>query len=165
VWNDQTLDSNGLNQGYVVEYEVNPFLGPSPDLVVDTLTHSPESPTAGGVITFTAVVRNAGGVAAPASTLMFKVGGETPGVPETLVAVPALAPGATFQVQRQATLIAQAYINTATADYTGVAAEANESNNTTTDSYTVFPFIIGASDGVGPNPTPTATEDVGLAQN
>lgn len=26
VWNDQSLNSNGLNQAYVVEYEVNPFV-------------------------------------------------------------------------------------------------------------------------------------------
>jgi hypothetical protein len=28
VWNDQALSGNGLNKGYVVEYEVNPFTGP-----------------------------------------------------------------------------------------------------------------------------------------
>ncbi|HET7091989.1 MAG TPA: C-type lectin domain-containing protein, partial [Thermomicrobiales bacterium] len=30
-WNDQAVDGRGLNQGYVVEYEVNPFFGPPPD--------------------------------------------------------------------------------------------------------------------------------------
>jgi hypothetical protein len=136
VWNDQSIDSNGLNQGYVVEYEVNPFVPPT-DLIVQSLTHSPASPTTADTITFTAVVKNIGTNPAPASTLMFKIGGETPGTEETLFSVPLLAPGQTFQVQRQATLIAQAYINTATADYTGVVSETNETNNTTTDSYTV----------------------------
>jgi subtilase family serine protease len=139
VWNDNNNAGDGFNLGYVVEYEVNPF-APS-DLVVSSLTHSPASPTTADTITFTAVVKNIGTATAPASTLMFKIGGETPGAPETLFAVPALAPGETFQVQRQATLIAQNYINTATADYTGSVPETNETNNTTTDSYTVSPGL------------------------
>ena len=135
VWNDISNSGDGFNQGYVVEYEVNPF-APT-DLIVSSLMHSPASPTTTDVITFTAVVKNVGTATAPESTLMFKTGGETPGMASTLFAVPALAPGETFTVQRQATLIAQNYINTATADYFDAVAETNETNNTTTDSYTV----------------------------
>jgi len=143
LWNDNTNSPGTLNQGYIVEYEVNPFAAPVnlPDLFVDLLTHS-QPLTAGVPITFTAVVKNSGTVTAPASTLMFKIGGETPGLPQTLFAIPPLAPGAVFQVQRQATLPAKKYINTATADYSavnpkGVVVESSEANNTTRDSYTV----------------------------
>ena len=156
VWNDQALSGNGLNQGYVVEYEVNPFAGPSPDLIVETFTHAPASPTTADTITFTAVVRNIGGSTAAASTLMFGIGGETPGLPATLIAVPSLAPGQTFQVQRQAVLIAQNYVNTAIADYAGAVAENNESNNTATDTYTVSPFIILAPDALTADTTAPA---------
>lgn len=140
LWNDNinTGDPANPNQGYIVEYEVNPFAAAPdlPDLFVDLLTHS-QPLTAGVTITFTAVVKNSGSVTAPPSTLMFKIGGETPGAPQTLFAVPALAPGAVFQVQRQMALPAKRYINTATADYPGVVTESSESNNTTRDSYTV----------------------------
>ena len=140
VWNDNNNAGDGFNLGYVVEYEVNPFAAPA-DLVVQSLTHAPESPTSADTITFTAVVKNIGIASAPASTLMFKIGGETPGLAQTLFAVPALAPGETFQVQRQKTLPAKNYRNTATADYYGVVPEASETNNTTIDNYTVSPGL------------------------
>ena len=54
VWNDQALSGSGLNQGYVVEYEVNPFSGPpagiigeraiqppGPRATADTITSAP----------------------------------------------------------------------------------------------------------------------------
>ena len=49
VWNDNTNDplnanQQRINQGYIVEYEVNPFPPPA-DLIVQSLTHSPASPT------------------------------------------------------------------------------------------------------------------------
>ena len=154
LWNDNTDSPGALNQGYIVEYDVNPFPPPA-DLIVQSLTHSPASPTTADLITFTAVVQNIGAATAPASTLMFGIGGETPGFPATLVAIPALAPGQTFQVQRQMTLIAQNYLNTAIADYTNAVAETNESNNTTTDSYTVTP----------PGSTPALLIDTGPASS
>jgi hypothetical protein len=138
VWNDNNNTGSGLNQGYLVEYEVTPFAAPA-DLIVQSLTHSPESPTSTDLITFTAVVQNVGIATTAPSTLMFKIGGETPGLPQTLFAIPALAPGATFQVQRQATLPAKNYRNTATADFYGVVPESSETNNTTIDDYTVSP--------------------------
>jgi len=146
VWNDNDNDAlnaigQRINQGYVVEYEVNPFAPAAdlPDLFVDLLTHSPASPAAGQLITFTAVVKNSGTVNAPPSTLMFKIGGETPGLAQTLFAIPALAPGQVFQVQRTATLPAKNYINTAIPDYFGVVVESSEANNTKRDTYTVGP--------------------------
>lgn len=110
----------------------------SPDLIVDSLTHDPASPDTDDNITFTAVVKNIGGAIAPASTLSFKIGGESPSSPAALFAVPALAPGATHvQVRNLVLSVAQNYLNTAVADFNEDVAESNETNNTTTDSYTV----------------------------
>jgi len=107
----------------------------APDLVVESLTHAPASPTTSQTITFTAVVRNAGSAWAGPSTFNLRVGGETFGQD---VAVPALAPGASFMIQRQETLgVAQNYRNTATVDTGDNVAESDEGNNQITDDYTV----------------------------
>jgi hypothetical protein len=106
-----------------------------PDLVVLSLTHSPASPTTVDLITFTAVVKNIGTGSAGASTLSFQIGGESS--PPTF-SVPALAPGATYTVQRQLVLgIAQNYITTATADVDNDVTESNEANNQRTDTFSV----------------------------
>jgi hypothetical protein len=111
-----------------------------PDLIVESLTHSPANPTTADLITFTAVVKNVGTGSAGGSTLLFTIGGETPGASGTLFPVPALGSGASHTVTRQLTLnVAQGYINTATADYNHEVAESNEANNTTEDRYTVIP--------------------------
>jgi len=107
---------------------------PLPDLIVESLTHSPVNPTTADTITFTAVVKNVGSAAAGASTLEFRVGGE---FPYPTYPVPALAPGASHTVQRQEVLSAQSYLNTATADINDEVTESNETNNQKTDSYTV----------------------------
>jgi len=48
-----------------------------PDLIIESFTHSPMSPTSEDMITFTAVVKNVGGSEAAPSTLNFRIGGET----------------------------------------------------------------------------------------
>jgi hypothetical protein len=111
-----------------------------PDLIVESLTHSPDSPYTTDEITITAVVKNLGQGSADPSTLELRVGGETPGTEGTQFPVPALAPGATYTVQRQETLdVAQNYMNTATADVNNVVLESDETNNITTDS---FPVVV-----------------------
>ncbi len=106
-----------------------------PDLVVFSLTHSPASPTTVDLITFTAVVKNIGTGSAGASTLSFQIGGESS--PPTF-SVPALAPGATYTVQRQSVLgVAQGYTNTAIADVDNDVTESDEANNQTTDTFIV----------------------------
>ena len=106
-----------------------------PDLVVFSLTHSPASPTTVDQITFTAVVKNIGTGSAGASTLSFRIGGESS--PPTF-SVPALAPGATYTAQRQLVLgVAQGYTNTAIADVDNDVTESNEANNQTTDTFSV----------------------------
>ena len=105
-----------------------------PDLVVSSLTHSPTNPTTADTITFVATVQNIGSAPAAASVLRFRIGGESS--PPTYP-IPTLAPSATYSVTRTAQLTAQNYVNEATADFTGVVSESNESNNVTTDTYTV----------------------------
>ena len=108
---------------------------PGPDLIVESFTHFPESPTTADLIAFTAVVKNIGSSWACSSTLDFKVGGETFGVD---FAIPRLGPGETFTVHRQLVLdVAQNYQNTATADVNNEVPETDEGNNVTLDFYTV----------------------------
>jgi len=109
-----------------------------PDLIVESLTHDPESPTTTDEITFTAVVKNQGQGSASPSTLELLVAGEIPGASGTQFSVPALAPSATYTVQRKKTLsAAQNYINTATADVNNVLPESNENNNITIDTFSI----------------------------
>jgi CARDB protein len=140
------LSVNTLATGLILQATVPGFASGAsiafdttlPDLIVSSLTHAPANPTTADTITFSAVVTNLGTGHATASTLMFKVGNETPGAPATLFAVPAMTPGASFSVERQLTLgVAQGYVNTAIADYSTAVVESNETNNTTTDSYVV----------------------------
>ena len=108
---------------------------PLSDLIVATFTHSPANPTTETLITFSAVVENIGAGPSGTSSLEFRVGGET--FPPAF-AIPALAPGESFEVTRQETLgVAQGYLNTATADIDDDVAESDETNNVTTDSYVV----------------------------
>jgi len=107
-----------------------------PDLVVETLTHSPDTPTTVDEITFTAVVKNIGAGTASSSTLSFRVGGET--TPQ-MFSVPSLVPGQTYTAQRQLVLgVAQNYIVTAIADVNNDVPESNEINNQRTDTFTVI---------------------------
>jgi hypothetical protein len=91
------------------------LFGCTPDLRIESLTHSPEIPTTEDTITFTAVVKNIGLRTAGSSTLALKVGGETF---ETLS-------------------VAQRYRNTATADFKDQVRESNENNNQKIDEYRV----------------------------
>jgi subtilase family serine protease len=133
-YNDDLVESDETNNVTTDSYTV---LQP-PDLIVDSLTHSPANPTTLDTITFSATVKNNGTGPSRATTLMFKIGGETPGAPATLFAVPALSPGATHTETRQTTLPAKGYINTAEADYNDDVTESDETNNVTTDSFTVI---------------------------
>ncbi|MCH8807535.1 MAG: putative Ig domain-containing protein, partial [Planctomycetes bacterium] len=149
VFNDLTLSLAGV---YSLDASAGEGFAPAstgdfnviaPDLIVASLTHDPANPTTADTITFTATVENTGTDNAPASTLMFKIGGETTGAEETLFDVPALGPGESFAVQRQEQKTARNFINTATADYfdefvNEAVIETDETNNTTTDDYTVI---------------------------
>ena len=113
---------------------------PTPDLIIESLKHSPETPKTADTITFTAVVKNIGAGTAGSSTLALKVGEET--TPKTYP-VPALEPSKTHTVQRQESLsVAQLYRNTATADLNNEVDESDETNNQKTDDYQVVPPVV-----------------------
>jgi len=129
-WNTPQMVHTGLVPNEVFNY------CPCPDLVVETLTHSPDTPTTVDEITFTAVVKNIGAGTASSSTLSFRVGGET--TPQ-MFSVPSLVPGQTYTAQRQLVLgVAQNYIVTAIADVNNDVPESNEINNQRTDTFTVI---------------------------
>ena len=106
-----------------------------PNLAVE-LSHTPLNPTAADLISFDAVVTNLGDVEADPSVLSFRIGGES--VAATYD-VPALAPSETFSTTRRMVLTAQNYINTAIADATNIVDEVDESDNSTTDYFSVVP--------------------------
>jgi subtilase family serine protease len=82
-------------------------------------------------------VRNDGNAQAGASTLRFKVGGES-SPPE--IPVPALDPGEEYRYERKLTLgVAQNYRSTATADALNEVAESDEGNNILIRDFTVAP--------------------------
>ena len=110
----------------------------TPNLTID-LTHSPGQPTAADLITFTATVSNIGNAAAGPSTLLFDIGGESPG---KAFDVPGLQPGDAYPVERQMVLIAQNYINNAYADAGDVISEVRETDNHAVDAFTVIPADI-----------------------
>ncbi|MFC1660566.1 CARDB domain-containing protein [Gemmatimonadota bacterium] len=106
-------------------------VAPRPDLVVSSLTHSPENPTSSDEIIITAVVRNDGN--GPAGTSVLRLG-----LTGTTHDLPALAPGEEYQVQRSAgTRPAGAYVVTATADFANTVEESDETNNERTDAFSV----------------------------
>jgi hypothetical protein len=112
------------------------FAAVFPDLVVDSFTHSPATPSTTDLITFTAVVKNAGTAEAAPSLLQLRVGGE--GEPP-VYQVPKLAPGQSVTITRQLVLdVAQAYLSSATADVGGAVAELNENNNSATQAFSVL---------------------------
>jgi uncharacterized protein YukE len=118
----------------------------APDLIVESLTHTPANPTMADLITFTAVVKNVGNTRAGASQMQFVLGGD-PNVyvqPPTF-GVPELAPGQAYTVERQLQVSAAGtYSIDATADVRNAVAESNEGNNVRTGDYTVTPPPAGA---------------------
>ena len=150
--NNEVLETDENNNQKTDDYAVRPVPPKPPDLIIESLAHSPENPTTEDTITFTAVVKNVGDGKAGSSTLALKVGGET--IAKTYP-VPALEPGETHTVQRQETLsVAQRYRNTATADLNNQIRESNENNNQNTNDYRVTepPADLGQEDCVSFNP-------------
>ncbi|MGH9222676.1 MAG: CARDB domain-containing protein [Acidimicrobiales bacterium] len=103
------------------------------DLVVTSLTASPNPATQGGLTTFTATVQNQGNAASGPSTLQWNpdsTGLITPSAGTSSAAVGALSPGQstnvgfTFAYPKAGT-----FRITATADATNAVGESNENNN------------------------------------
>lgn len=133
VVQSESVDNQG---GQIMEINGGKLIsGSLPDLIIESLTHSPRSPKKSQNITFTAVVKNIGGAPSGTFNLTLKVGGETNGENYT---IPNLGPGESFTVQRQEILnVEQNYRNTATADSNNDVAESNENNNQKIDNYRV----------------------------
>jgi subtilase family serine protease len=108
-----------------------------PDLIVESLTHSPQNPVTDETVTITAVVKNIGTQDADPSILEILLSNESTPTTHT---VPLIVKDGTFQVQRQVVFNLDGdYDVTATADANGDVAESDETNNTNTDSITVVP--------------------------
>jgi PKD repeat protein/subtilisin family serine protease len=98
-----------------------------PDLVVDSITYAPSTPTVGSAVNFTAVVRNQGNAAAGQFTVRLQGGGAYPYQDRT---VSSLAAGASVTLTFSLTLSTSPETFTAIADVLGQVAESNEENNT-----------------------------------
>ncbi|MDO8622296.1 MAG: CARDB domain-containing protein [bacterium] len=106
-----------------------------PDLVIQGVTFTPTNPEPGDILTVTAVIRNAGTVAAPASVAWFTPNaesedGDASAIP-TPQDVPALAPGASTTVTWEEAWAAETGTETfeVCADAEEAIAESNEANN------------------------------------
>lgn len=147
---DEQKTKLGIDSTFITEYEkaVKPFPKlesgtlrtrpislSAPDLIIESLTHTPANPTTTDSITFKAVVKNIGAGTAGPSTLALKVGRET--VPKTYP-IPELKRGQTYTVQRRMSLSKpQRYMYKATADVKNNVHESNETNNERTNIFTV----------------------------
>ena len=110
------------------------------DLIILSLDRCPVNPTTYDTITFTAVVRNIGGLRSPKSKLSFRVGGETN---PQIFELPELEGCQAYKVRRKVVLnTARRYRNTVIVDINNNVAESNEENNLKTDDYNVVPGIF-----------------------
>ena len=132
---DLALFSRALSATEISVLASGPLDRIKPDLIVESLKHSPPNPTTSDIVTITAVVKNLGPGAASASMLRMACGEESS---PPMYNVPALAAGTNYTVIRQLRYdIAQNYRNTATADASNAVSETDESNNQLTDDFTV----------------------------
>jgi CARDB/Glycosyl hydrolase catalytic core len=126
-----------------------------PDIVVDSVTASPASPTAGAAVTFSAVVRNAGAAATPAGVVI-GVGYLVNGAQVTFGTVSGpLAAGASVTVGTTSsawTAIAGNHTVTAVADDLNRFAESNETNNSRAISLAVGGSAAGNLYGMNIDP-------------
>src|SRR3989475_6056025 len=125
--------------------------GPSraaPDLIIESVSHSPATPQADDPILVTAVVKNNSTVDAGASEIGFLVGVR----PVPTVSVTPLARGATASLSfRVGARPERVYRDTAVADFGGAVSESDETNNTSTSGrYAVGLVGLGTAtiDGV-----------------
>jgi hypothetical protein len=108
-----------------------------PDLVVSSLTMSPSAPQAGNAVTITATIKNQGALATTAglaNVTGFTMDGSSIGTPSNTTAI---AAGGTIQATATWTATAGSHTVAAVADKNNVIAESNESNNSTSSSFSV----------------------------
>ncbi|GAB2597033.1 hypothetical protein Aab01nite_72500 [Paractinoplanes abujensis] len=139
----QVFSNTGAPGGQVAELQVLGSWAPNPDLVVTGLTWSPATPDEASTITVTATVRNQGSVAAAATTLDVRLGGNTVGSAN----VGALNAGASTTVTVNAGRRAQgSYQVSAVVDPADTVAETDNSNNSL-----VSPTALTVTQAPGPD--------------
>ncbi|GAA1713085.1 CARDB domain-containing protein [Streptomyces yatensis] len=122
----QFFGNTGAGGGQVAEFEVVGSAAPAPDLTVTDLSWSPQAPSETDAVTVEATVRNAGPVAAPATTVNVSLEGAVAGSG----AVDALAPGASVKVPvKVGKRPMGSYTVSAVVDPTDTVAELDNSNN------------------------------------
>ena len=156
--NDSVFLQNAEAQFEVPKITPKAITIEKPDLIIESLTHSPANPDTDDLITFKAVVKNIGTVQAGKSTLEFRIGGETPG-PSNRFDVPTLDPGKTYTETRQSTLkTPQNYGVTAIADALSAVAESNEDNNKKIETFSVTKAEITPKIEPVPSPAPKVVD-------
>ena len=107
----------------------------APDLVVDSITWSPDKPSVGQQMTFIVTVKNTGNKRAGLSWVDFLIDGASRGQREGQ----ALEPGANYTVSYPWTAQPGQHILQGTADVLGQVTESNENNNDLTKIYCTTP--------------------------
>jgi PKD repeat protein/subtilisin family serine protease len=115
-----TESDEGNNQAQVTVTGITPL----PDLVIQSVTYTPSSPTVGQLLTFQITVRNQGGSAAGAFYVRLSDGGG-----HQNASLGGLAAGASHTVSLSLPLTAASETFTVTADAFGQVNESDEANN------------------------------------
>ncbi|MER8067662.1 discoidin domain-containing protein [Streptomyces sp. NPDC094034] len=135
--------NTGAGAGQVAEFQVLGDPAPNPDLQVTAVSAAPAAPVESDPITLSATVRNAGAVAAPASTVDFQLGGSKAGS----ASVGALAAGASATVTANiGPRDAGSYQLGAVADPANAVIEQNETNNSYTSPTALVVRPVSSSD-------------------
>ncbi|MFD3913355.1 discoidin domain-containing protein [Streptomyces sp. NPDC058603] len=135
--------NTGSGAGQVAEFQVLGDPAPNPDLQVTAVGAAPAAPVESDPITLSATVRNAGAVAAPASTVEFQLGGSK----TATAAVGALAAGASATVTADiGPRDAGSYQLGAVADPANTVIEQNETNNSYTSPSALVVRPVSSSD-------------------
>ncbi|MFD5030079.1 discoidin domain-containing protein [Streptomyces sp. NPDC058405] len=135
--------NTGSGAGQVAEFQILGDPAPNPDLQVTAVTAAPAAPVESDPITLSATVRNAGAVAAPASTVELRLGGTKVGT----ASVGALAAGASSTVTADiGARDAGTYQLSAVADPANAVIEQNETNNTYVNPASLVVKQVASSD-------------------
>ncbi|HEC63045.1 MAG TPA: PKD domain-containing protein, partial [Candidatus Acetothermia bacterium] len=120
-YNQVAESDEGNNTSQVTVIGVTPL----PDLVIQSVTYSPSSPTVGQVLTFQITVRNQGAASAGGFYVRLQDGGG-----HQNASLGGLAAGASHTVALSLPLTASSETFTITADVFGQVSESDEGNNT-----------------------------------
>ncbi|MFD0078269.1 CARDB domain-containing protein [Streptomyces sp. NPDC127166] len=121
--------NTGAPGAQVAELQVLGTAAPAPDLVVTDLTWTPAAPTETDAVTVRATVRNAGTVAAPASTVDVSVEGAVAGTAQAASLPAGASTTVAIPVGRRPV---GAYTVSAVADPANTVAELDDTNNSRT---------------------------------